>query len=63
MTKIISVDYQCLGYDKGIIKPYYTTVYGTLGLDNDMDRIEFLTELIRESIDIYNQNSEGYNPS
>jgi len=52
-----------LGYDKGIIKPYYTTVYGTLGLDNDMDRIEFLTELIRESIDIYNQNSEGYNPS
>jgi len=52
-----------LGYDKGIIRPYYTTVYGTLGLDNDIDRIEFLTELIRESIDIYNQNSEGYNPS
>ena len=51
-----------LGYDKGIIRPYYTTVYGTLGLDNDIDRIEFLTELIRESIDIYNQNSEGYNP-
>ena len=51
-----------LGYDKGIIRPYYTTVYGTLGLDKDKDRIEFLTELIREGIDIYNQNSEGYNP-
>ena len=27
-----------LGYDKGIIKPYYTTLYGTLNLDNDEDR-------------------------
>ena len=51
-----------LGYDKGIIRPYYTTVYGTLGLDSDKDRIAFLTELIQESIDIYNQNWEGYNP-
>ena len=52
-----------LGYDKGIVRPYYTTIYGTLGLDNDEDRFTFLTELIQESIDIYNQNSEGYNPS
>jgi len=52
-----------LGYDKGIIRPYYTTIYGTLGLYNDEDRFTFLTELIQESIDIYNQNSEGYNPS
>ena len=51
-----------LGYDKGIIRPYYTTVYGTLGLDSDKDRIAFLTELIQESIDIYNQNLDGYNP-
>ena len=50
-----------LGYDKGIIKPYYTSLYGTLGLDNDEDRLVFLTELIQDSIDIYNQNSEGYN--
>jgi len=52
-----------LGYDKGIIRPYYTTVYGTLGLDNDEDRFAFLTDLIKESIDIYNQNIEGYNPN
>ena len=52
-----------LGYDKGIIRPYYTTIYGTLGLDNNEDRFAFLTELMQDSIDIYNQNSEGYNPS
>ncbi len=52
-----------LGYDKGIIRPYYTTIYGTLGLDSDEDRFAFLTELMQDSIDIYNQNSEGYNPS
>jgi len=51
-----------LGYDKGIIKPYYTTLYGTLNLDNDPDRLDFLRELLQQSIDIYNQNSEGFNP-
>lgn len=50
-----------VGYDKGIIKPYYTTLYGTLNLDNDKDRFDFLTELLTESIDIYLQNYEGYN--
>ena len=52
-----------LGYDNGIIRPYYTTIYGTLGLDNDKDRLTFLSELIQESIDIYNQNKEGYSPN
>jgi hypothetical protein len=51
-----------LGYDKGIIKPYYTTLYGTLNLDNDSDRLDFLRELLRQSNDIYLQNSEGFNP-
>ena len=51
-----------LGYDKGIIKPYYTTLYGTLNLDNDQDRLKYLSELLHQSIDIYIQNSEGYNP-
>jgi hypothetical protein len=51
-----------LGYDKGIIKPYYTTLYGTLNLDNDPDRLDFLRELLRQSIDIYIQNYEGFNP-
>jgi hypothetical protein len=52
-----------LGYDKGIIKPYYTTLYGTLNpLDNDLDRLNYLKELLQESIDIYLQNYEGFNP-
>jgi len=51
-----------LGYDRGIIRPYYTSVYGTLGFDNDEERISLLTEMMQESIDMYNQNWEGYNP-
>lgn len=51
-----------LGYDRGLIRPYYTSVYGTLGFDNDKERISLLIELMRESIDMYNQNWEGYNP-
>ena len=51
-----------LGYDRGTIRPYYTSVYGTLGFDNDEERISLLTELMQESIDMYNQNWEGYNP-
>jgi hypothetical protein len=51
-----------LGYDKGIIKPYYTTLYGTLNLDNDSARLNYLIDLLEQSIEIYSQNSEGYNP-
>ena len=51
-----------LGYDRDIIRPYYTSVYGTLGFDNDEERISLLIELMQESIDMYNQNWEGYNP-
>ena len=51
-----------LGYDHGIIKPYYTSLYGTLNVDNNEDRIIILKEIIQESIDIYNQNRGGYNP-
>ena len=51
-----------LGYDHGIIKPYYATLYGTLLLDTDDDRIAFLTDIMQESIDVYKQNSEGYTP-
>jgi hypothetical protein len=51
-----------LGYDNGIIKPYYTTLYGTLNLDDDIDRLNYLIDLLEQSIDIYSQNSEGYFP-
>lgn len=51
-----------LGYDKGIIKPYYTTLYGTLNIDNDPGRLDYLEDLLQQSIEIYLQNSEGYTP-
>lgn len=51
-----------LGYDKGIIKPYYTTLYGTLNIDSDSGRLDYLEDLLQQSIEIYLQNSEGYTP-
>ncbi len=51
-----------LGYDKGIIKPYYTSVYGTLGRDNDSDRRAFIETILQDSIDLYDENRPGYNP-
>lgn len=50
-----------VGYDKGIIKPYYTSFYGTLK-NTDQERIDFLTQLMQESMDIYHQNIHGYIP-
>ena len=51
-----------LGYDHGIIRPYYVTLYGTLNKNNDVERISFLREILQESIEIYEQNKEGYSP-
>lgn len=52
-----------LGYDPGFIKPYYTTAYGTLNLDDNKNRKELLTKIILDGIDLYNQNFKGYNPN
>jgi hypothetical protein len=52
-----------LGYDNGIVKPQYTTVYGTLtayGCNTNAERLIFLQQLIRESIEMYKQNEAGY---
>jgi hypothetical protein len=52
-----------LGYDNGIVKPKYTTVYGTLtayGCHTDLQRLVFLQQLIRESIQMYNENEAGF---
>jgi len=52
-----------LGYDNGKVRPKYTTVYGTLstyGCDTDAKRLVFLQQLIRESIEMYDQNEAGY---
>lgn len=51
-----------LGYEKGIIKPYYASVYGTLGLDTDQKREAFLKDILQDSIDIYDENRPGYQP-
>lgn len=48
-----------LGYDKGIVKPYYTSVYGTLK-DTDQDRLDFLSSILQEGIEIYGENIHGF---
>ena len=52
-----------LGYDNGIVRPKYTTFYGTLGpygCETDAERLVFLQQLVRESIVMYTQNEAGY---
>jgi len=49
-----------IGYDHGLVKPYYTTAYGTLGKNRNEDRKEILTQIVEDGISIYMQNAEGY---
>jgi hypothetical protein len=52
-----------LGFDNGDVKPKYTTLYGTLatsGCETDKQRLVFLQQLMRQSIDMYNENEAGY---
>jgi thiol-disulfide isomerase/thioredoxin len=54
-----------LGYDNGNVKPKFRTLYGTLatyGCNTDAERLTFLQELMKESIEMYNQNKAGYHP-
>jgi hypothetical protein len=51
-----------LGYDQGTVRPYYTTLYGTLNVPTDADRTTLLTELLHDSIELYHQNQIGYHP-
>lgn len=51
-----------LGYDHGVVRPYYTTLYGTLNVPTDEQRTAILTEILQESIEMYTQNKEGYHP-
>lgn len=44
-----------LGYDNGIIKPYYTSIYG-------VQNIQLIDSLVSDMIELYNQNHEGYVP-
>jgi hypothetical protein len=49
-----------LGYDHGTVKPYYTTIYGTLNVPTDAERTSLLQEILTESIEMYQQNKAGY---
>lgn len=49
-----------LGYDRGFVKPYYSSVYGTLNLEENIERKAFLLEFIQDGIDLFNQNKAGH---
>ena len=51
-----------LGYDHGTVRPYYTTLYGTLNVPTDAERTSLLIEILTESIEMYQQNKAGYHP-
>jgi hypothetical protein len=51
-----------LGYDKGIIRPYYTSLYGTLGLNSDHARHQYMETVINEAMTIWSENRPGYTP-
>ncbi len=50
-----------LGDNKGQIQPYYATAYSTLGLEKNSKREALMREIIKQGIEYYNQNQEGYN--
>jgi hypothetical protein len=49
-----------LGYDHGTVRPYYTTLYGTLNVPTDAERTTLLREILTEGIEMYQQNKAGY---
>ena len=51
-----------LYYDHGTIKPYYTSIYGTFGAkyDTHQKRYDYLTNIISESIGLWEENIAGY---
>lgn len=52
-----------LGYDKGFIKPSYTSLYGTLNPNwSNQQRLTFLQSLMSESMELYESNKAGYSP-
>lgn len=49
-----------LGNNSGTVEPYYQLEYGTLGLHDDSGRKEFLRNMVRKSIEYYDENIDGY---
>ena len=46
-----------LGYYQSEIKPYLLTLYGNLGYNDENERSNYLKDILREAINIYNENS------
>ncbi|MEF8847692.1 MAG: hypothetical protein V5A68_00980 [Candidatus Thermoplasmatota archaeon] len=57
MFSIVSVR-----YNKGIVKPYYTSLYSTLNRDTNEKREDFLNKIVNESFELYDKNIQGYQP-
>jgi hypothetical protein len=53
-----------LFYDHGTIKPFYTSLYGTLGsnYDTHQKRFNYLYDLILENMVLWDENISGYDP-
>lgn len=56
MFTLVTVNYD----HYGIVRPYYSTLYGKLGLTDDEEIKTFLTEIIQDGIALYNDNIAGY---
>jgi len=51
-----------LGYYSGVIKPKLVTLYGTLGVDTNEQRMQVLEEVIEDAFTLWNENIPGYEP-
>jgi hypothetical protein len=49
-----------LGYDSGVIKPKFVTLYGTLGLDTDQKRFNMIESVVDDAFTLWNENIPGY---
>jgi len=51
-----------LRYDQGTVRPYYTSVYGILGLSTPEQREAALVNILNDSIHLYHDSIIGYEP-
>ena len=49
-----------VNYHRGLIEPYYTTAYGTVGKTTEEGRKLFLESMIDDGLKFYDLNSAGY---
>lgn len=51
-----------LGYDKGIIRPILTSLYGTLGEDTFEKQSQVLADVLDDAMTLWDENIPGYDP-